>query len=746
MNRTRNKKQAGWIVGALASASLALGCGGPQGAEQVGPLERPSADNDGIAELTQPLATPSGGSCRWFATADASASPAAIKGELRVTIDANETFVLSKHALNGNVLLNGFEKTCYAGATGTTITSVKASDVKAVTAGEASGATTLVLDFANGTFGAAVTGTTGSGVTVASGIDNVKIRTGSAGDKVYFGVDATPTKLGDFDGKSPADITFAGTPAITVNTGSGADTVDAAGSTTIFGTGAAAFSAALTIYGAADADTLTGGAGADNLYGGAGADTIRGGAGNDKIWGGQGADTLYGQGGNDYVVGEEGSDTINEGADGDQTVSGTDRLYGWLNNDQDGDGIDDTQEATALPPIVSTSGTALGSEPASDVDTITYAGRTVAVVVSPGTATAAAARTTYDVNPCASAAFCFVNSPTTSEFAADGNDGESGERDMVRGDFEIVIGSDQNDTFYSGPGNETLQGGSGNDTFFATRDATAADGSDVFTGGAGDDTVSYRARSTAVCVSIAASTSTTADKNDGAASTCSGSQSVVSGVLTFTQTVTSTENDDVQSDIEIVEGGAGADVLVGNGSNNVLRGGAGADTLAGQGGDDTFDEAYGMGADHTTANTANGADFFYGGTGVDTVSYASNCTGCYGTSRSVAICATIPLSTDDTGSANSGEGGTVNDNGTVAVTCTGVTENDTIKRDVEGVVGGSAADYLVGNDLDNVLDGQGGTDLVLCGLGEGDIAYSGTDLGFDNINQASAKDLNACEL
>jgi len=754
MNRTRNKKQSGWIVGALASASLALGCGGPQGADQVGPLERPSADNDGISELTQPLATPSGGSCRWFATADASASPAAIKGELRVTIDANETFVLSKHALNGNVLLNGFEKTCYAGATGTTVTSLKASDVKAVTVGEASGTTTLVLDFANGSFGAAVTGTAGSGVTVASAVDNVKIRTSSAGDKVYFGVDATPTKLGDFDGKSPADITFSGTPAITVNTGSGADTVDASGLTTIFGTGAGAFSAALTIYGAGDADTLTGGTDADSIFGGAGADTIRGGAGADKIWGGQGNDSLYGQGGADVVVGEEGSDTVFETSgtsDDSGSESGPDRLYGWLNNDQDGDGVSDTLDTPALPAIVSTSGTALNAEPSGDVDTISYAGRSVAVVVSPGTATAAAARTTYDVNPCAINTFCFVSTGTTSELVADANDGESGEGDMVRGDFEVIVGSDNNDTFYSGPGNETFQGGIGNDTFFATRDATDLDGSDVFTGGAGDDTVSYRARSTAVCVSIAASTSTTADKNDGSASTCSGSQSVVAGVLTFAQTVTSTENDDVQSDVEAVEGGAGNDVLVGNGSNNVLRGGDGTDTLAGQGGDDTLDEAFGMGADFTTANTSNGADIFYGGTGVDTVSYASNCTGCYGTARAVAICATIALSTDDSGSAISGGGGTITDDGTAVVSCAGVDEDgsgngDTIKRDIEGVVGGSAADFLVGNDLDNVLDGQGGNDVVKCGLGEGDIAYSATDLGFDGINQATAKDLNACEL
>jgi len=746
MNRTRNKKQAGWIVGAFASASLALGCGGPQGADRVGPLEAPSADNEGIAELTQPLAAPTAGSCRFYATADSGAG--AIKGQLDVAIDSGETFVLSKHALNGNVLINGFEKTCYAGASpSTTLTTVKGSDVKFMKITGAAGTETIVLDFANGTFGAAVAGTAGTGVSMAAAIENVKIRTGSAADKIYFLVDGTGARFADFDGKAPADISLLNaSAAYTVNLGSGLDILDASGNVALFGTGTVVFDKALTVYGANDVDTITGGSAGDTIYGGSGADVIKGGAGADAIRGGPGGDTLYGDTGNDVVQGEEGSDTINEGT----ASNGSDRLYGWLDpNDADGSG---TASATEQLGAVSSSGVAIGSEPTGDVDTITYAGRTNPVVLSPGTSSAGGV-TSFP----GTTVWTVVNTNTAAEVLADYNDGEASEADMIRGDFDIVIGGSGNDTLYSGPNDETLNGGDGDDTLFALRTG-ATDGADVFVGGAGTDTVSYRSRAATVCVSIAASTSTSADKNDGTG-TCTATPGVVSGVLTVTYAVSATTEDgggnpgdDVQSDVEVVEGGAGADILVGNASNNVLRGAAGADTLVGEGGDDIFDEAFGLGANFNTANTANDGDTFYGGSGKDTVDYSSKCTGCYQTSRATSICATIPLSTDDTGTANSGAGGTIT-NGTSgsssAVACT-ATENDLIKRDIEGLTGGTVADFLVGNDLDNVLDGfsaSSGTDVVKCGLGEGDMVFKATDLGYDGIFQAAGStDPNACEL
>jgi len=782
MNRTSNKKQAGWIVGAIASASLALGCGGPQGTDRVGPLESPSVDNEGIGELTRPLMVPTGTHCK-FASVPITAPSSIAKGELVIEVPTTETLVLSKHALNGNLLLNGFEKVCdvYSADNTSTTGVISASKIFAIRIDAATGATgtTVVLDFANGIFGTAVSGTAGAGSGVKVGASlaptNLKVRTGAAADKLAFGL-ASSVKYGDFDGKSPADIVFTNTPALTINTGAGADTVDGSGPIAIFATGATAFTTALTVYGAKGADNITGGAQADSLYGGEDNDIVKGGGGNDKIWGGKGDDTLHGQMDDDTVVGEEGSDTINEGSDG--IDNGSDRLYGWLNNDQDGDGIADTQEATALPEIVSTSGTAFNAEDSEDSDTLTYAGRSNAVVVSPGTTTApVGGRSTSSGTPdpynCAANADCFINTATTSELAADANDGESGEKDIVRGDFDVIVGTDKDDTFYSGPGDEEFLGGKGNDIFYATRVASGgADGADIFKGGDDTDTVSYRARTTAVCVSLAAAASVAADKNDGTPANiadCELTATVTSGTLTVTVAMptTGSEGDDAQSDVEVLEGGGAGDVLVGNAKNNVLRGADGNDTLVGLAGDDVLDEAFGgSAASFSTDNTSNGSDALYGGAGTDTVTYASDCVGCFGSggstkARTTSICATINSVNDsaDPSWKSSGACTGLNvDTTTFAISFTPTTELDTIRMDVENLTGGTGLDLLTGNDKDNVLDGFGlpGTippapsaqsDLVACGLGEGDTAYKASDVGYDNKRQPNGQqDMNSCEL
>jgi Ca2+-binding RTX toxin-like protein len=727
MNRTPKKKQNGrWLVGAIAGASLALGCGGPQSFEGGSPLEPRSADNDGITELTQPLDAVGANDCIFYSVA---AAPA-IKGQVDLTIGSGKTYVLSKHALNGNLLVNNLEIVCKYGSSTGTAAAVKTADIKAINVVGAGGAETLILDFANGSFSPASTATTGSGIAIDGAVETLKVRTTSAADKVAFGRDSGGVRYVDFDGKAPGDIKYTGNgPATTVNLGGGADTFDATGSVTLFGTGAQAFDRPLDVYGAAGNDTITLGSNSttaitsatDNVYGGEGDDTISAGDGADKIWGGKGNDTLKGDVGADYVVGEEGSDKIDEGA----ASNGADRLYGWLNNDQNGDGSDDITDG--LPSPVSTSGTLFVNEPTGDIDTISYANRTAAVIVSPGVS---------DV----SGTWTKVTGVGASETAADCNDGAAGELDCVRGDFEVVEGGAGNDTLYSGPGDETIKGNAGDDTLFAMRldtgAASFADGADIFMGGAGTDTVSYRMRGATVCVTIANSTSVAADKDDGTG-TCSVSDALVSGVLTATVTVTSTEKDDVQSDIETVEGGAGADVLVGNDANNTLRGAAGADSLVGKGGDDVFDEDYGTEQDFATANTANGADTFWGGTGTDDrVSYAT---------RTADLCVTI----QSTGAASlstvtaSGEGTTASTGGGVIPTCT-ATEGDKVKMDVESALGGLGSDYLVGNESNNKLDGAGGTDYVWCGSGEEDFAFSAADVGFDQ-DDATA-DQKTCEL
>jgi Ca2+-binding RTX toxin-like protein len=84
------------------------------------------------------------------------------------------------------------------------------------------------------------------------------------------------------------------------------------------------------IFGGAGDDTITGGSGDDQLFGEAGNDTLFGKGGNDLLFGGAGDDTLTGGKGNDQVFGQAGDDrliwnpgdgsALNEGGAGNDTV------------------------------------------------------------------------------------------------------------------------------------------------------------------------------------------------------------------------------------------------------------------------------------------------------------------------------------------------------------------------------------------------------------------------------------------
>ncbi|MBL0407568.1 heme peroxidase, partial [Microvirga aerilata] len=74
------------------------------------------------------------------------------------------------------------------------------------------------------------------------------------------------------------------------------------------------------IHGGGGHDTLTGSAGADTLTGDSGNDVLSGGAGNDAVDGGIGNDAVSGGDGSDTLHGGEGSDTIAAGA-GDDVIT-----------------------------------------------------------------------------------------------------------------------------------------------------------------------------------------------------------------------------------------------------------------------------------------------------------------------------------------------------------------------------------------------------------------------------------------
>lgn len=294
------------------------------------------------------------------------------------------------------------------------------------------------------------------------------------------------------------------------------------------------------------------------------------------------------------------------------------------------------------------------------------------------------------------------------------DDGAAGEADNIATDIEILkgglgddllTGSGNADTIYGGPGNDAITGGPGNDLLYGDAgddtfdEGSSASGSDVLNGGAGIDTASYAGRSNAVTVVLDALA------NDGEPG----------------------EADKVMLDIENVRGGSGNDTLTGSAIDNALAGGpgddtiagglgsdtlrgdAGNDTLRGDAGNDVFDEA----------SAANGADTLLGGLGIDLVDYHAR------TNDLVVVMDGV------TGSGEAAEG-------------------DLIATDVENLIGGSGADSLTGNALDNqieggagtavdtlaggagddTLDGNGGDDLIDCGAGDADINL---DLGVGSL-------------
>lgn len=116
---------------------------------------------------------------------------------------------------------------------------------------------------------------------------------------------------GDADGR---DLIIGGAGKETVSAGGGADRVEAGGGQD-------------RVCGERGDDRLAGGSGDDQVAGGSGADTALGDDGADEVTGGSGDDTLYGGAQNDTVAGESGQDSA-FGGDGDDLVVGGTRTAG----------------------------------------------------------------------------------------------------------------------------------------------------------------------------------------------------------------------------------------------------------------------------------------------------------------------------------------------------------------------------------------------------------------------------------
>jgi Ca2+-binding RTX toxin-like protein len=201
---------------------------------------------------------------------------------------------------------------------------------------------------------------------------------------------------------------------------------------------------------------------------------------------------------------------------------------------------------------------------ASGVDAVTINGRkgddTISLVGSAGSPQIA--------NP-------LVRSPLT----VDGGN----QNDTLRGGAgnDQLLGGTQDDDLNGGGGNDSLDGGSENDSL------DGGVGADNMIGNTGTDIATYADQTGAVNVTL------DGVANDGGVPDNSG--------------------DNVQPDVENVNGGAGADTITGSVLDNVLTGNAGNDTLDGGAGNDKLSGI--DGDDRLLGNAGN--DNLFGGNGKD---------------------------------------------------------------------------------------------------------------------------------
>jgi Ca2+-binding RTX toxin-like protein len=227
-----------------------------------------------------------------------------------------------------------------------------------------------------------------------------------------------------------------GTFGLSINTGSGSDTVlGSANNDSIFGGDGDD-----ALYGQGGDDTILGSPGFDLIYGGTGIDTLSGGNLNDFIFGGTENDIIKGDEGEDYLYGEDGDDNIKGGY-------GFDIIYGQAGN-----------------------------------DTIYGEG----VTVNAG----------GDDTTVAPAAGVGINDTIFGGIGDDFIRGGIGD-DVLLGEegLDSIYGGDGNDFIYGGIDRDFLFGEAGND-YIVGQDGndylSGGDGSDYLSGDAGDDTIEGR--------------------------------------------------------------------------------------------------------------------------------------------------------------------------------------------------------------------------------------------------------------
>jgi Ca2+-binding RTX toxin-like protein len=272
-----------------------------------------------------------------------------------------------------------------------------------------------------------------------------------------------------------------------------------------------------------------------------------------------------------------------------------------------------------------------------------------------------------------------------------------------------LVGTDQDDVINGLAGNDLIQGLAGND---------------IIDGGTDIDTADYREKTLGITVTLSGSTDAIV---------------TVGGIA-----------EDTLRRVENIYGGSGDDFITGDALANTFRGGLGADILDGGAGVDTADYSDKTQSVVVTLNGASDSIVAVGGSAEDTLRNIENVIG--GSAGDTLTGDSLNNSFQGGEGADIIDGGSGSDTAdfrekttSVVVSLNGAADatvfvggvaEDTL-RNVENLVGGSAGDILIGDDLNNKLSGARGNDLLRGGLGA-DILDGGED-----IDTADYSDKNA---
>ncbi|ACU89970.1 tandem-95 repeat protein [Desulfomicrobium baculatum] len=480
-----------------------------------------------------------------------------------------------------------------------------------------------------------------------------------------------------------------------------------------------------TIHGGDGNDSIDGGTHEDFIYGDAGNDTLHGGGGIDSIWGGAGDDYLYGGSDNtqDLLIGGTGNDTLEGGS-----ATLLDTLIGGMGADRIiGNGIRSSAsyELTGYGDFdVSYQGVYLDLRlQGLDAD-----GNLMVQPGKPGGDDATGDILTGIVNAV----------------------GTNGSDTLIGNDqANEMFGVDGDDLMIGGAGNDKLEGVNNNDTL------EGGLGADYIWGGMDYDIASYANAASGVNVSL--------EIQKGGLQSGAGEENgdelwYMDGLWgsEFNDTLTGStvEQPEYLSAQNLLQGGAGDDVLAGLGGNDTLDGGDGIDTAdyslseasvlvdlnlttAQTGGGDVTTALYWFdaytsgtryGGNHAQGDMLvsienvtgsaygdtligdggnnvlsglDGADSLVGGDGSDTADYSLSTS---------AVNVDLTLTTSQTG----GEAGNH-------------AEGDVLTG-MENVTGSAHADTLVGDAGVNILDGLGGDDVIIAGAGDTVLGGAGSDV------------------